>query len=555
MEKENEQERIRDLLKNNPKGLTIEEVSKKLAVNRSTAAKYLNSLVVSGQADMRSLGPAKLFSLTQRLPLTNILSLASDLILILDNDLFIQEVNDPFLIFFDQSKEALKGLKIEHSPIAPYFSRENLTALEKALEGNEITSESFFDTEKGGRYFKTKYIPLVFEGGGRAVGILFEDITEMKKYQQELEERVRLRTSALVKTNDALQKEIEEHTRAEEALKQNEAKLRRAEGVAHFGNWEYYPESKKIIASDGAKALMGLTGNPWDISDLRKIVFPEFWPALDAAIKGLIEQNRPFDLEFKILRPNDGSIITIQSIGEYDPGKNVIFGVIHDISDRKRAEEAIRKATKQIILLNSVTRHDILNQLNTLEGYLGLTKKFSGDEKTADLAVKEQQIAETIRRQITFTRDYQNIGIQPPQWTNVSQTITRVLETTDLGGATVALNTGNLEIYTDMLIEKVYSNLFDNALRHGKNVTEIAISFSRDAENSILIFEDNGGGIPDEDKEQIFERGFGKNTGYGLFLVKEILSITGLTIRENGIYGTGARFEIIVPNGTYRFSS
>ncbi|MFA4876404.1 MAG: ATP-binding protein [Methanoregula sp.] len=64
-----------------------------------------------------------------------------------------------------------------------------------------------------------------------------------------------------------------------------------------------------------------------------------------------------------------------------------------------------------------------------------------------------------------------------------------------------------------------------------------------------ICFEDNGSGIADAEKEKIFERGFGKNTGLGLFLAREILSITGITIRETGTPGTGARFEILVPRG------
>ena len=56
-------------------------------------------------------------------------------------------------------------------------------------------------------------------------------------------------------------------------------------------------------------------------------------------------------------------------------------------------------------------------------------------------------------------------------------------------------------------------------------------------------------------KKHLFKRGYGKNTGFGLFLIREILSITGITIDENGEPGKGARFEITVPNGTYRFKT
>ena len=86
MDKEFEIERIEDFLKNNPKGLTINELSKKISLNRSTTAKYLNSLVSSGRAEMRALGNAKLFYHTKRLPLANLLNLSSDLIIILDKE-------------------------------------------------------------------------------------------------------------------------------------------------------------------------------------------------------------------------------------------------------------------------------------------------------------------------------------------------------------------------------------------------------------------------------------------------------------------------------------
>jgi signal transduction histidine kinase len=67
------------------------------------------------------------------------------------------------------------------------------------------------------------------------------------------------------------------------------------------------------------------------------------------------------------------------------------------------------------------------------------------------------------------------------------------------------------------------------------------------------VCEDNGGGIDRETKKHLFKHGFGKHTGFGLFLIREILSITGITIDENGEPGKGARFEIIVPNDMYRF--
>ncbi len=69
----------------------------------------------------------------------------------------------------------------------------------------------------------------------------------------------------------------------------------------------------------------------------------------------------------------------------------------------------------------------------------------------------------------------------------------------------------------------------------------------------MLTIEDDGTGVPEYDKEKIFSRGFGRNTGLGLFLAREILSTTGMTITETGTYQKGARFEIRVQKGAYRF--
>jgi len=546
MERESELERIKELLKISPKGLSIEEVSKKLILNRATAAKYLNSLVMSGQADMRSLGPAKLFYLTHRLTLPNLLSLATDLILILDNDLFIQEANDQFLSCFHVSKEDLKGKKIEHSPLAGYITGDHLDAIEKALEGQEQSFDVHFDNLEEDRFFKMKFIPFVFEGGEKAVVIILEDITEMKRYQQDLEEQVRQRTAELVKTNDA--------------LRESEYRFRQVTENAEEWIWEVNAEGMYRYSSLAVERILGYTPEElvsqkhfYDLFD------PDVREDLQKTALAIIEKKEPF---YHFVNQNihkNGSVVILEKSGSpiLDDKGNLIGyrGTDMNITERKRAEDAIKKANKQIILLNSVTRHDVLNQLNTLTGYLGIMKKMHHDEKMAELIRIEQQVAETIRRQITFTRDYQNIGVQPPQWNKINDTITKVLTTTDMSGVAVIVEKNTLEIYTDLLIEKVFFNLFDNSMRHGEHVTKIHISFRKDDTGVSIIYEDDGIGVPDQDKERIFDRGFGKNTGYGLFLVREILSITGLTIKESGIYEKGIRFETFVPQGLYRFSS
>lgn len=110
-----------------------------------------------------------------------------------------------------------------------------------------------------------------------------------------------------------------------------------------------------------------------------------------------------------------------------------------------------------------------------------------------------------------------------------------------------------LEIYTDPLFQKVFYNLIDNALRYGgPDMTTIRFSYQESGPGMVISVADDGIGITANDKKRLFERGFGHHTGLGLFLSREILSITGITITESGEPGKGALFEIVVPNGAWR---
>jgi signal transduction histidine kinase len=110
----------------------------------------------------------------------------------------------------------------------------------------------------------------------------------------------------------------------------------------------------------------------------------------------------------------------------------------------------------------------------------------------------------------------------------------------------------NVEIFADPLIVKVFFNLMENSLRHGERVTQVSFTSGKSVEGLVITYRDNGAGISAEDKKKLFQRGFGKHTGLGLFLSREILAITGITITENGEPGKGVQFEMTVPYGAFR---
>ena len=151
---------------------------------------------------------------------------------------------------------------------------------------------------------------------------------------------------------------------------------------------------------------------------------------------------------------------------------------------------------------------------------------------------------------IRFTREYEAIGAKAPVWQDCRTLADAAAKEVSPGKVVIKNNLpAGAEVFADSLIIKVFYNLTDNAVRYGEKITTIRFSAEEHNGEHILVCEDDGVGIPAEEKEKIFNRGFGKNTGMGLFLSREILSITGISITETGEPGMGARFEISVPGG------
>lgn len=234
--------------------------------------------------------------------------------------------------------------------------------------------------------------------------------------------------------------------------------------------------------------------------------------------------------------------------------QQVILTVGRNISERRASEMALRVMNKKLNLLSSITRHDIRNRLSVLMGYEELLQEEIEGGRAAAYLQRVIEATEMIKDQITFTGEYQELGVKTPGWQPVEVVAVTVLSKLPDNNLQIRIDTGRLEIFSDPMLSKVFYNIFENAIRYGGHVTGITLSFSKRDGGGVLVIEDNGVGIADDKKEKIFERGYGANTGFGLFLTREILDITGISISETGTEGTGARFEIVVPKGGYRFT-
>jgi PAS domain S-box-containing protein len=318
------------------------------------------------------------------------------------------------------------------------------------------------------------------------------------------------------------------------------------------GAFRFDKDSLKII--DANFKFAGILH--YECSDILKKSLTDFFAdgnSLKEFLRQARDKRRVRDIEVGLLAA-DGTIHwALVSAADCDD-ISIICTVV-DITENKQAQEALTQANRKLNLMNNVTRHDILNQLTALIGFLEISRHDTRDPEQLKFIVKEEQAANAIRSQILFTRDYQDVGVHSPKWQDISETVSLAIATIDLHKVRVSLDLRQVQVFADPLLEKVFYNLVENSLRHGERVSEISLRAEERADGMDLIIEDNGAGVPDEAKEKIFRREYFKNTGFGLFLTREILGITGLSITENGTPGSGARFVIHAPKGTFRTGS
>ncbi|MDD3977523.1 MAG: PAS domain S-box protein [Methanomicrobium sp.] len=231
-------------------------------------------------------------------------------------------------------------------------------------------------------------------------------------------------------------------------------------------------------------------------------------------------------------------------------GEKLILCICRDITAWKNSEKALINLNKKLSLLSYITCHDILNKANALEIFISLLDKKDLNPDIQPYLGEAVDAVNLIMSQIEFAREYGKVGVNEPLWLSLEEI------TKELSDVRAELNfeCKGIYVYADAMLEKVFYNLFDNTLRHTKGLVLINIRCRIGGDSTLIIsWEDNGPGIEDSKKEKIFESGYGQNTGFGLFLAREILDITKIKISEVGVFGKGATFELSVPKGGYYF--
>ena len=350
--------------------------------------------------------------------------------------------------------------------------------------------------------------------------------------------------------------DITKRKKAEEDLKVSEERYRALVEVTETG---YIVLNDRGMVIDANEVYLRLTGRS-SIADLLGHPVTDWTAPYDLErnareVEKCLQTGYVRGLEIDYLRP-DGTVQPIEVNATIFHGLSgyVILTLCRDISDRRRAQVALQQARNKLNLLNAVTFQDIQTAAFSLSAYQELVKNMLTDQKAKSYVEKQGLFLKKMMDTLDFAKNYQEMGMHPPRWQNVRQVFLYAISHLDFLHMKQNLQLDNLEIFADPLFEKTLFNLMQNVLIHGVNATEVTLRYEVKSDNIMLFIEDNGMGIPPEEKNMIFDRGYGKGTGLGLFLVREVLSITGITIRETGTKGQGTRFEITVPKGMYRYT-
>jgi PAS domain S-box-containing protein len=313
---------IKNLLKENPQGLRITDIVKKVDINRNTAGRYLENLLVSGQVEMRRFGMAKIYSLSQRVPLSALLSISSELVIQLDSSLRIIFANEPFILLVGTDSKSLVGKNIEYTPVALVFEDffpEFIEHLMEGVSGKEWVGEISLRLKDITLF--CRIAPTVFDDGRKGVSIIFEDITEKKLAEKTLQ-------------NSEMQyRSLVETTGTGYVIVDNNGRVITA-------NQEYVRlTGRSTLAEIEGRAVTDWTA-PYDLERNAR------------EIEKCFRRGQVRDLEIDYQRP-DHTIQPIEvnaSVIQSNSGK-IILTLCRDITQRKEAEQKVEESERQFRLL------------------------------------------------------------------------------------------------------------------------------------------------------------------------------------------------------------
>ncbi len=265
--------------------------------------------------------------------------------------------------------------------------------------------------------------------------------------------------------------DITELRHSEEALRESEEKLKLAIEGSGVGLWDWRVQSGEMVINDRWAQILGYT-----VEELAPVTI-DTWTSLthpddreksrELLKKHFSEETADFACELR-MKHKDGHWVWVLDRGmvtERDKSGQPLrmTGTHLNIAERKSAEEALRQVNRKLNLLSSLTRHDILNKVSVLLGYLDKAKSLEQDPTLLDYLGRMDASTKAIGKLVKFTRDYKDLGINPPGWITLKDCMNEVTEWVDPSTVRLVLDVDDWEIFADPQIIRVFRNIFENA--------------------------------------------------------------------------------------------
>jgi PAS domain S-box-containing protein len=370
--------------------------------------------------------------------------------------------------------------------------------------------------------------------------------------------------------------DIAEKKRMQQTLQANEAKFRAISDSAIDAIFMFNEEDRITYWNPAAERIFGYTEKEIVGEKVGATIVPPRFHKDHLKLTselGKVEnmkKNAGEILEFPAFR-KDGTEFSMElSMAPLQlEGKLYIVAIARDITDRKKAEGALDRTMNELVLVNeklgvvgSLTRHDVRNKLSAVTGYAYLLKKKHADQADVlDGVSKMEQAVKEIAAIFDFAKMYEQLGVEELKYINAEKALNGAIALFSGSSSLEFINDCHgLSLLADSLLTQLFYNLIDNSLKHGEKVTKIRVHYEKaDQDELIVVYEDDGVGVSAENKPKLFKEGFSTSgtSGYGLFLMRKMMSVYGWTIQENGEPGKGAKFTITIPrinqNGKVNF--
>jgi PAS domain S-box-containing protein len=342
--------------------------------------------------------------------------------------------------------------------------------------------------------------------------------------------------------------DITERKKSEKALKESEKKYRQLVKYAPTGIIETNLERNRFV--DVNNVICEYTGYTREelLSMDPLSLFPEEDKKryLERVRKAVAGEELSESVEYTIERKDGRELFVVVTprITADKKGTPISEAIVHDITERKKAEKALQDQKKELSAFAHTVAHDLKNHIGIIRNraQFSLKKEETIQHNAEEIIGITKKMEKFVNRQLQLADAGKTIG--EPHKVDLNKLIDHVKKSHEIAVRREDLSA----IYGDPeRLEEVFHNLFDNALKHG-DATEIKITSEKGDDTVRIYVKDNGRGIPAGKIDKIFDVGYSKtHTGFGLAIVKKIIEAHGGSIRECSGEGKGAIFVIEIP--------